>query len=153
MIIGDISDFKPADFSSPNIQKALRYIESHDLLAMPIGKVEIDGTNVYLNRQSYVGKAETDAKIEGHDHYLDLQLVLKGEEGFGYVNKKRSGIKATTPYDPVKDRTNYEGPLDGRVTLHPGQFALVYPNDLHQACVKVNAETIEKAVFKIKIDW
>lgn len=153
MIVGQIEDFKKNDFASKNIQTALLYIESHDLLALPEGKVAIDGDNVILNRQSYIGKEEKDAKIEGHKNYLDLQLVLKGEERFGYVDKRRSEIKATTPYDYAKDRTDYEGNVDGYIVLHPGQFALVYPNDLHQACLKVNDDMIEKAVFKIKIDF
>jgi len=153
MIIGQVSDFKAKDFTSKNIQTALTFIKSHDLLALPVGKFALDGDNVYLNRQTYVGKEEKDAKIEGHDHYLDFQLVLKGEERFGYVDKRRNGIKATTSYDPAKDRTNYEGQVDGYIVLHEGQFALVYPNDLHQACIKVNDEPIEKAVIKIKIDF
>jgi biofilm protein TabA len=152
MIIGNLRDVQPSDFRDKNIQAAFAYIQSHDLLALPIGKSAIDGENVILNRQSYVGKSEADAKIEGHSHHLDLQIVLKGVERFGYVNKSRSGLKETAPYDPIKDRTNYAGPLDGEIDLHEGDFALVYPSDLHKAGVKVNDETIEKAVFKIKID-
>ena len=66
MIIGQVSDFKAKDFTSKNIQTALTFIKSHDLLALPVGKLALDGDNVYLNRQTYVGKEEKDAKIEGH---------------------------------------------------------------------------------------
>jgi biofilm protein TabA len=152
MLIGNINDFTSNDFKSPYVKEALDYIHSHDLLALPVGKYEIDGTNVYLNRQSYLGKAPENVKIEGHDHYLDLQLVLKGKEGFGYVHKNRRGVAVSVPYDPLKDKTNYSGPLDGVITLQDGDFALVYPNDLHAPCLKIDEKTIEKAVFKIKID-
>lgn len=152
MIIGNLRDFSSKDFKDKNIQTAFTYLKSHDLLALPVGKTVIDGDKVILNRQSYLGKTEQDAKIEGHAHHLDLQIVLKGVEHFGYVNKERSGVKETTPYDPLKDRTNYEGALDGEIDLHEGDFALVYPEDLHKACVDVNGQTIEKAVFKIAID-
>jgi YhcH/YjgK/YiaL family protein len=152
MIIGNIKDFKPEYFTSANIKKAIEYANTHDLLSLPEGKTVIDGDNLYVNRSSYVGKRFEDAKIEGHEHYLDLQLVLKGEEGMGYVDKRKEGLVAT-PYDEVKDRTNYTGKLDGIINLRSGFFALVFPNDLHQPCLKVNDEKIEKAVFKIKIDW
>lgn len=153
MIIGNIKDFGMISFPGKNIEKAVSYALSHDLLALPLGKVEIKGEDIYLNRQSYLGKDEKDSKIEGHEHYLDLQLVLQGEERFGYVDKRREGLKLSAPYDPLKDKANYEGPVDGYITLHAGQFALVFPNDLHQPGIKVNEAPIEKAVFKIKIDY
>ena len=152
MVIGNLRDFSPKDFKDKNIQTAFTYLKGHDLLALPVGKTLIDGDNVILNRQSYRGKSEADAKIEGHRHHLDLQIVLKGVERFGYVNKERQGLAEMGPYDPLKDRTNYQGELDGEIDLHEGDFALVYPEDLHKACVDVNGETIEKAVFKIAID-
>lgn len=153
MIIGNIKDFKKEYFTSKNIQTAIEYANTHDLLSLPAGKTVIDGANVYVNRSSYIGKKFEDAKIEGHDNYLDLQLVLKGEEGFGYVDKMKSGLVITAVYDPIKDKTNYEGKLDGIINLTDNCFALVFPNDLHKPCIKVNDEMIEKAVFKIKIDW
>jgi YhcH/YjgK/YiaL family protein len=152
MVIGNLRDFSPKDFKDKNIQTAFTYLKGHDLLALPLGKTVIDGDKVILNRQSYLGKTEQDAKIEGHSHHLDLQIVLKGVERFGYVNKERSTIKETSSYDPAKDRTNYEGALDGEIDLHEGDFALVYPEDLHKAGVDVNGQTIEKAVFKIAIE-
>ena len=153
MVIGNINDFSERDFSySKNLCKVFAFIKEHDLLSLPLGKTVIDGDEVYVNRQEYVGKKFEDAKIEGHDKYLDLQLVLKGVEGMGYVDKRKPGLVAT-PYDAVKDRTNYEGELDGIINLSNNFFALVYPNDLHKPCIKVNDEKIQKAVFKIKIDF
>jgi YhcH/YjgK/YiaL family protein len=153
MIIGNIKDFKPEYFTSPNIKKAIEWANSHDLLNLQPGKTVIDGDNLWVNRQSYVGKKFEEAKIEGHEKYLDLQLVLKGVEGMGYVDKRKAGLTVTSPYDEVKDKANYEGQLDGIINLRENFFALVFPEDLHKPCLKVNDEVIEKAVFKIKIDW
>ena len=154
MVIESIEDIRLDEFSySKNIQTALRYIKEHDLLGLPAGKIVIDGDNVYANRSSYIGKEKEACKIEGHDKYLDLQLVIKGVESFGYVDKRRETLTVSEPYNEVKDKTNYVGPLDGVVTLHSGFFALVFPNDLHAPCIKYNDEIIEKIVFKIKIDF
>ncbi len=154
MIIENIEDVKVEEFAySKNIQKAVEFMKTHDLLSLPAGKTLIDGTDVYVNRSSYIGKNIEDAKIEGHNNYLDIQLVLKGEEGMGYVDSRKEGLKVTTPYDPVKDRANYEGKVDGIINLRAGFFALVFPHDLHQPCIKVNDEMVEKAVFKVKIDF
>lgn len=154
MVIESIEDVKVEQFAySKNIQKAIEFIKTHDLLALPSGKTIIDGDNVYVNRSSYIGKNIEDAKIEGHKNYLDLQLVIKGEEGMGYVDIRKEGLSVTFPYDAVKDRANYAGKVDGIVNLRSGFFALVFPNDLHQPCIKTNDNMVEKAVFKIKIDF
>lgn len=151
MVIGKIEDFLNVKFENPNINKAVEFIREHDLLSLPEGKTIIDGDKVWVNRSSYVGKEFKDCKIESHDNYLDLQLVIKGIEGFGYVDRDRKGLEITVPYDEKKDKTNYKGELDGVINLHNGQFALVWPNDLHMPSIKVNDDIIQKAVFKIKL--
>ncbi len=151
MLVGKIEDFKSVDFQHPNIRKAFEFIETHDLLSLKEGKIVIDGDNVWVNRSSYIGKPFEECKIEGHENYLDLQLVIKGNEGFGYVDKNREGLEISSPYDPVKDKANYKGKLDGIIDLHDHCFALVWPQDLHMPLIKRNDEIIEKAVFKIKL--
>ena len=151
MIIGNIKNFKNVKFDNDNINKAFEYIYNNDLLSLPCGKTVIDGENLWVNRSAYVGKIEEECKIENHNDYLDLQLVLKGVESFGYVHIDRKGIVASTEYDAVKDKTNYVGKVDGIIELYDGDFALVWPEDLHQPQIKCNEEIIEKAVFKIKI--
>lgn len=159
MITGNIKDFSKKDFAySKNLEVAFDFINEkglEGLLALPSGKTLIkeDG-EVYVNRQSYIGKEFKDAKIEGHDKWLDIQIVLKGVEDIGYVDKRKyDASNITVPYDEVKDKTNYEGKLDAIVRCEGGYFCLVYPNDLHKPCIKVNDEIIEKAVLKVKIDW
>lgn len=151
MIIGNIKNFKNVKFENDNINKAFEFIYNNDLLALPEGKTVIDGDNLWVNRSTYYGKYIENCKIENHNCYLDLQLVIKGAEGFGYVNIDRVGLEVSVPYDEKKDKTNYVGPLDGIIVLYDGDFALVWPEDLHEPLIKHNDEIIEKAVFKIKI--
>ena len=151
MIVGKLKDFNSKDFTHENIKKAFEFIETHNLLDLPSGKTVIDGDNVWVNRSSYVGKPIEECKWENHNNYLDLQLVIKGIEGFAYVDLDRVGLTPTGPYDAVKDKTNFKGESDGIIYLHEGQFAIIWPNDVHMPLIKVNDEIIEKAVFKIKI--
>lgn len=159
MIVGNLADYSERDFAySENLRKAFKYLNEkgvEGLLALESGKHVIDEKGeVYLNRSTYVGKEEKDAKIEGHEKWLDIQIVLKGKEKIGYVDKRKFGAaNVTVPYDPVKDKTNYKGERDAVVLLEGGYFALVFPNDLHQPCIKVDENPIEKAVVKVKIDF
>ena len=101
---------------------------------------------------SYVGKEEEFCKLENHHNYLDLQLVLSGAEGIGYVHIDRDGVKMVGEYDAAKDKANFVGPLDGVIKLFSNDFVIVCPSDLHMPLIKVNDGQIEKAVFKIKIN-
>lgn len=152
MIVGKLRDIKRYKGISRNIDTAIDYILTHDLLALPKGKTEIDGNNVFVNRDTYVAKPLEECFFENHEHYLDLQIVLKGKEIFGYTDISNPTLKVTTPYNTEKDVTKYSATEDTvYITLEEG-FALVFNEDIHLAKCKANDETVEKAVVKIRIE-
>ena len=151
MIVGKLVDLYRYKGISKNIDTAIDYIQNHDLLALPKGKTIVDGDNVYINRDTYVARPMEECFYENHENYIDLQIVLKGKEIFGYTHISNPTLEVTTPYNKDKDVTKYK--CDGAVlfTLEKG-FALVYTEDVHLAKCKVNDEIVEKAVVKIKIE-
>ncbi len=151
MIIGKLVDLYRYKGIAKNIDTAIEYIETHDLLALPKGKTIVDGDNVFINRDTYVAKPLEECFYENHENYMDLQIVLKGQELFAYTHITNPTLKVTTPYNDVKDVTKYS--CEGGVffTLEEG-FALVYTEDIHLAKCKANDDIVEKAVIKIKIE-
>lgn len=151
MIIGKLSDLYRYKGIAKNIDTAIEYIETHDLLALPKGKTIVDGDNVFINRDTYVAKPLEDCFYENHEKYMDMQIVLKGQERFAYTHITNPTLKVTTPYNTEKDVTKYS--CEGGVffTLEEG-FALVYIEDVHLAKCKANDDIVEKAVIKIKIE-
>ena len=153
MIVSSIKNIKSSDYTNKNLKTAIEFMKNTDLLNLPIGKTEIDGKNVYVNRSSYVAKNFEDTTLEGHEHYADIQLVLKGKEKIGYIERGQPGIETKIPYNPEKDAEKFTSThLDGMITLNPGFFAIVFPEDLHQPVIKVDDEVVEKVVIKVKID-
>jgi len=151
MIIGKIKDLKLYKGLSPNIDKAIDYALSTDLTALAVGKQDIDGKNITINRQSYTGKPAADCAAENHNDYLDLQIVLKGTEGFGYADIGNPTLKTLDPYNKEKDVTKYTCVDETVYTMTEGSFAIVFPEDVHRPQIKINEGTIEKAVIKIRI--
>lgn len=151
MIIGKLTDLYRYKGIAKNIDTAIHYIETHDLLALPKGKTIVDGDNVFINRDTYVAKPLEECFYENHENYMDLQIVLKGQEMFAYTHITNPTLKVTVPYNPDKDVTKYS--CEGGVffTLEEG-FALVYTEDIHLAKCKANDDIVEKAVIKIKIE-
>lgn len=151
MIVGKLKDLSRYKGIHKNIDTAIDYVLNNDLLALPKGKTEVDGKNVYINRDTYVAKPLEECFFENHEHYLDLQIVLKGKEIFGYTDISNPTLLVTTPYNEDKDVTKYSASNTVFFTLEEG-FALVFNEDIHLAKCKANDEIVEKAVIKIKID-
>ncbi len=153
MIVGKLKDVARYKGLSKNIDTAIDFILNNDLLSLPKGKTLIDGDDVYVNRDTYIARPLEECYFEGHTNYLDMQIVLKGKEGFGYTDITDPGLKVTTPYNDVKDVTKYANKAEKEIyiTLEEG-FALVFPEDIHLAKLDVDGKTIEKAVIKIRLD-
>ncbi len=160
MIVGKLKDIYRYKGISKNIDTTIDYILEKGidgLLALPKGKTEIDGKNVYVNRDTYVAKDKKDTFFENHQNYMDLQVVLKGNEYFAYTDISNPELKVTTEYNPEKDVTKYNaGDVDSVknsqwFVLNEG-YALVYTEDVHLAKCDVDGGIVEKAVFKIKIE-
>lgn len=153
MITGKLKDIARYKGLHKNLDTAIDYVLNNDLLALEKGKYEIDGDNVYLNRDTYVAKDESECFFETHNNYLDLQIVLSGKEYFGYTDITDAGLVVTDAYNPTKDVTKYKVDALNRclVVLENGGFAIVFPEDAHLPKLKINDEKVEKVVIKIKL--
>ena len=81
--------------------KAVDFLLNTDLAALEPGKYEIDGKNVYANVVEYTTIPWEEAKFEAHEHYTDIQYVIKGTEVMTYAPVGEMMVK--TPYNPDKD--------------------------------------------------
>ena len=151
MIIGKLKDLKRYKGIHPNIDDAIDYVLNNDLLALPKGKTIVN-ENVFVNRDTYVANPIEKCFFENHEHYLDLQIVLKGKELFGYTDISNPTLQVTTPYNEEKDVTKYTATEDTIYIVLDEGFALVFNEDIHLAKCKVNDEIVEKAVVKIRIN-
>ena len=67
----------------PNFETAARWLRETDLSALEPGKTVIDGENVY----AIVSENSLEPKeplFEVHRRYADIQVLLRGREGFRY---------------------------------------------------------------------
>ena len=151
MIVGKLKDLKRYVGIHPNIDAAIEYVLNNDLLALPKGKTIVN-ENVFINRDTYVANPLEKCFFENHENYLDLQIVLKGKELFGYTDISNPTLQVTTPYNVEKDVTKYSATDDTIYIVLEEGFALVFNEDVHLAKCKVNDELVEKAVVKIKFN-
>jgi YhcH/YjgK/YiaL family protein len=150
MIVGKIKDLSTYKGISTSLDEAIDYVLNTDLLTLEIGKYVVS-ENVIVNRQRYFGKEFDVCAPETHKKYLDLQIVVKGSEGFGYAHIDNETLKTKEGYNEEKDVEKYTVKDEFIYVLKDGGFAIVFPEDVHRPGIRIDDQEIEKVVIKIKI--
>ena len=118
------------------------------------GKVVLAGDDLFAGIDSYETKARENAKLETHQHYIDIQTLLSGTECLEIFPK--DGQSVSEPYDTNKDAEFYKVPDTApvRVTLNPGQFIVFFPEDAHMPCLNAgdSSKPVQKVVIKLRAD-
>lgn len=131
------------------IQEGFAYLQKTDLLALEVGRYEIDGDKLFVLIQEYTPKSLEAARMEAHRNYADIQYIIEGREQMGYMPS--AGAKERVAYNPEKDIVFFEGNGD-LITYEAGMFALYLPQDGHMPSVGLDGCTkVKKAVVKIKL--
>jgi YhcH/YjgK/YiaL family protein len=128
--------------------EAFAFLKNQNLETLAAGRYDIDGDNVYAMITENPTKDMDSTKWESHHNYIDLHLVIKGEEKIGVAPVKH--LTVTTPYDALKDLANYSG--EGKFyTALPGTFFLFFPGEAHRPNITTNGNKPDKKlVIKIK---
>ena len=128
------------------VYEALQFAANTDFSQMECGKYALDGDTVYYMVQEYETHAAKDP--EAHRKYIDIQLVLEGEECIGVapLEDQLSNVEK-----PEKDVWFYPVPTQ-MLKLRKGDFMVLYPNDLHAPGVQVDAPApCRKLVMKVLV--
>ena len=147
MILDSLDNLHKYVALNPRIQKVVDFIKANDLVAVPAGKVQIDGDDVFGNFQTLKGKTKEEAKLETHNVMLDIQVPFNTAETMGYTPRRDL---PQGEYNAENDITFYEGLAEQYVTVHPGEFAIFLPQDGHAPCIAPGKE-VQKVIFKVKL--
>ena len=77
-------------------KELLAFMNETDFSALPYGKTDIVGKNLFVNYMTYKTKNEV-GDFEAHKNYIDLQFIINGEERIDYANT--SNCKTTVAYN------------------------------------------------------
>jgi biofilm protein TabA len=129
--------------------KAFAYLKNTDLKTLSRGNHVIDGDNVYAIVTEAPSKDLDKTVFESHKKYIDLQLVITGEENMSKA--PLNSVTVSKAYDQRTDMANYTG--DGKIyTVPAGTFMLFFPADAHRPNITPGGnKTVKKVVIKIKV--
>lgn len=146
MILDSMNNTAAYESLHPLFKKAFDYIKATDLSSMEAGKIELEGNKLIVSIADIFGKNKTEALIETHDKYIDIQMPLIGTEKIGW--KPRSALnEISVPYNQVNDITFYIDKPTAYTKIYPGQFAIYFPEDGHAPGIGEGA--IRKVIVKV----
>ena len=133
---------------NPNLDKALDFLCSTDLSALPDGRQEIDGDSVFANIMSYTTLADNPTP-ENHKKYADVFYLLEGEEEVGVCPLEEVG--ELVDGRPENDIWLHRGQTV-RVPLGGGRFLVLFPGDAHAPSIGPHGPaSARKCVVKIRV--
>jgi len=111
----------------------------------------LQGDDLFAIVMRYETGSSEAAEIETHRKYLDIQVVITGEEGIGWCQADE--LEIDTPYDASQDAVLYKRPAQGllRVDLFPGNFMALFPHDAHMPSLMTKQVPVftKKVVVKV----
>ena len=130
--------------------KAAQYLSNLQGEELTLG-CHIVNDGFYYNVIEYETTSEKEKPFESHRKYVDIQLLLEGEEVMQETDVTRLVVEGK--YDDEKDVVLYKATDNSASTiLRPGSIMILYPRDAHRS-MSINAKesTVVKVVGKVKI--
>ncbi len=140
------------DIEDP-IYKAVRFVVEFDP-SQDDGTYPIDGEDIFAIVQSVNTKDAKENPFESHEKYLDVQMVLAGEERHDIALMDTTQMDTTSEYDQEKDVTFYNAPEGfATVIMKPGAFVVYGPSDIHRPGCSIGetSKIARKVCVKIKL--
>ena len=117
------------------------------------GRHDVRGDEIFIFANEYKTKPADQTPYEAHRKYIDVMLMLEGEEYIAYTDIEGAG-EITDPYDEKKG--DYilakEGDQPSVAIMRPGDIAIFFPEDLHSpGRITVEISNVRKLVCKVLV--
>ena len=130
MIVTTVNDHSRYAHLHSNFKVLFDYIKTHDILNCELGRIEIDGDNVFINNVLLDGVAIDKQPLELHQTYIDVHILFEGNEMMGWLPTDK--IKSfTKDYDAECDCALTNDSPSAYISLQPLDMVIVYPEDAH----------------------
>lgn len=149
MILLKLEDSARIESLHPQFKRLFEYLKSHDLKSLPFGRIELDGSNLFINVDHPTLKKKEEQILEAHRAYIDIHVPVDGDEIIGWRAISDITVPSIEPFDKERDIAFYNQSSSTYVNVHPGEFLIAYPEDAHAPII--GEGQIRKIIAKIKL--
>lgn len=146
-----VSDRIDEEAIRSRVECAIEYLKKIKISREDVGKKVEVNKYFFYSIQSYDTKPSEQCKLESHRKYIDIQIMISGEERMDLVDISRLSIKEE--YDESNDVMLWNVPNRmSRTTLLGGDCIVIYPETAHRGGQDLNGtKHVLKIVGKIHI--
>ena len=154
MIIGNIEHLELIPYLPNKLKHAIETVKKEVNDNTENGRYTIDGDDVFYMVSETLSRTQEEGKYEYHAKYIDIQIVLSGQEGMA--------ISTLPPHSEVIEDKLINGDIafvkapveETMFVMQPKNFVIFYPKEVHKPLCIVGgkAEKIRKVVVKVAID-
>jgi len=146
MILSALSQSDRYAALHPQFAQVFDYIRNTDLYALPPGRYLIAGEDVFAIVEHVPARTREMARLEAHRRYIDIQLVLDGDEQMGW-KPLADCYNPMSEHSMEKDIGFFHDAPASWVSVPPDHFCIFFPEDAHAPLVGTGQ--IRKVIFKI----
>jgi YhcH/YjgK/YiaL family protein len=152
VIRGTLTNWKSAP-GIRGLERAFEYLASTDLTALALGRTDVLGDDMYVTVSEAETRPPEQVKFEAHRRYIDIQLVIRGQEAMGFA--PAAALTTVEPYDPARDIEFFAvPPTSGTVPVRAGEFVVFTPETGHRPSLHLDGPHVSrKAVVKVSVAY
>ena len=133
---------------NPHLDTAIDFMLSQDLNALPFGRTDIDGSNVFLNKMEAETMPADQKQFEVHQVYMDIQIDLQGSECIETGDVRQFSCP---DFSAEKDIGFGDCPALASCVLTPGSFTVCMAGEPHKPGITACGDThLVKCVLKVR---
>ena len=151
MIVSRLENSSRIESLHPLFKQLFDYVKTHDLLNAPLGRIELDGDNLFINNVNPECVPADKQVLEMHRDYIDVHILLTGQETIGWKAVETLEHQAQA-YQKEGDCALYSDRPTLFATLQPGEFAIVYPEDPHAPVIGEGINRKSKTLKEIVME-
>lgn len=148
MILDSLENIQNYASLNPHFGKAFNFLLNNDLKSLELSRHEIDGDLVYATAVQALGRSKEEAKLETHQKYIDIQVVLSGTDTMGWKSAQAC-TSLDGDYNQEKDLQLYSDSPDAWLATGAGAFAIFFPQDAHMPMV--SDAQLHKVIVKVAV--
>jgi len=148
MILDTLINFNRYTNMHPLFPKAIAFIRNTDLTALTVGIHPIIEKQLFVIVEEAQGRNRSDAKLECHRRYIDIQLVLEGTDEMGW-KPLADCHQPVSDYNEERDIRFFNDAPASWISTPPDAFCIFFPEDAHAPLVSTGK--IRKLIFKIAV--
>ena len=145
MIIDSLENLPRYESLLPGSSDVFQCIQGN-LPALAPGRHQVsEGVDVIVSEEV---PGERKARLEVHRRNADIQIALDGSFDIGWLPLARCQ-QPEGPFDSERDIQFFSDGWEVELTVVPGTFVMLFPDDAHAPCLPETA--MRKAVFKVVV--